>query len=201
MVPHLRQRFSRCSSLLVPWALLIFSSKCFTVIEVKTWLIGTGLVITIYTTLFICTTIISTTHRQMRSHKEPCLIHLCYMLWGKTTLSFLCKNNPNISLAKLQCCRKRLYEGFFKHCVKGVGGPLDISKWNMKCKNWILQRAKWSRRSFWQILLKRRKDLVDLEIDARNVTIHYSQIIFAFASSFFFSFFLSARFAILQFLS
>ena len=101
MVPHLRQRFSRCSSLLVPWALLIFSSKCFTVIEVKTWLIGTGLVITIYTTLFICTTIISTTHRQMRSHKEPCLIHLCYMLWGKTTLSFLCKNNPNSFQKKL----------------------------------------------------------------------------------------------------
>ena len=145
MVPHLRQRFSRCSSLLVPWALLIFSSKCFTVIEVKTWLIGTGLVITIYTTLFICTTITSTTHRQMRSHKEPCLIHLCYMLWGKTTLSFLfCKmqcfktaENVIISFQFLLGSDRLIFERTWDflslvfqtlfQSFKGVGGPaLDI---------------------------------------------------------------------------
>ena len=159
MVPHLRQQFSRCSSLLVPWALLIFSSKCFTVIEVKTWLIGTGLVITIYTTLFICTTITSTTHRQMRSHKEPCLIHLCYMLWGKTTLSFLfCKmqcfkttENVIISFQFLLGSAGLIFERtwdflslvfqtLFQISKVWVDQHL-ISKWNMKCKNWILHKV------------------------------------------------------------
>ena len=170
MVPHLRQQFSRCSSLLVPWALLIFSSKCFTVIEVKTWLIGTGLVITIYTTLFICTTITSTTHRQMRSHKEPCLIHLCYMLWGKTTLSFLfCKmqcfktiENVIISFQFLHGSDRLIFERtwdflslVFQTLFQRCGWTSTWYQneiWNAKigfCTKW--------RSSFWQILLKRKR--------------------------------------------